>query len=237
MNPDIFGKAIKDYYENTRDQKVTVISPDFDDDYIPVKHLFRSYSEMPSLEKKGLDFCNGLVLDIGCGAGSHSLYLKENTNCKVYGIDISPGAIEVASQRGLNHVLAADFYKYNYQQFDTLLLLMNGAGIIGTLSNIDSFLTHAKNLMLPGGQILLDSSDISYLFTDKDGGFRINMSDRYYGELQYKIAYKNQESSWFDWLFIDYITLKNAANTNGLHCELLYEGEHYDYLARLTFAK
>ncbi|UZO79382.1 class I SAM-dependent methyltransferase [Aquimarina sp. ERC-38] len=234
MQPDVFGKAIEDFYHIPADQKITVISPDFDDDCIPVKHLFRNYEEMPEIEKKALDLCKGRVLDVGCGAGSHSLYLQNYTGCEVTANDMSKVAIKVARKRGVINTIQQNFYDCSTGEFDTLLFLMNGAGIIGKLEHIDTFFLQVKKLLAPQGQLLLDSSDVSYLFQEEDGSFWIDAFQNYYGELKYQIAYKNLKSDWFDWLYIDFKTLQNAAITNGFYCEYVQEGTHCDYLARLT---
>ncbi|MEW7291120.1 class I SAM-dependent methyltransferase [Aquimarina sp. 2304DJ70-9] len=233
MNKDIFGNAIRDFYNQKYTEDIIVQAPDFDDDSIPVPYLFRTYPEMPVIEQKALDFSYGKVLDIGCGAGSHALYLQNEKKLDITAIDISEGAIEICKKRGLNNAKVQDIFDFKNETFDTLLLVMNGSGIIGKLSTIDRFFTHTKTLLNPGGQVLLDSSDIAYLFTDDDGGFWVDASAGYYGEMRYKLKYKKQESDWFDWLYIDYNTLQNAANANGFLCELLCEGENNDYLARL----
>lgn len=236
MSKDIFGEAIKDFYHNEYKEDIVVQAPDFDDDSIPIPYLFRSYEEMPLIEQKALDLADGEVLDAGCGAGSHSLYLQEHKKLKVHAIDISEGAIEICKKRGIQTASVQDVLKLQKKQYDTLLFLMNGSGIIGKLSDIDRFFTHLKKLLKPNGQILMDSSDISYLFTEEDGSFWVDTSKGYYGEMQYKMNYKNHSSDWFDWLYIDYNTLQNAANSNGLLCELLLEGENNDYLVKLTMA-
>ncbi|MBQ4822179.1 class I SAM-dependent methyltransferase [Aquimarina sp. MMG016] len=234
MNKDVFGEAIKDYYNQNYKEDIIVQAPDFDDDVIPIPYLFRKYDDMPLLEQKALNLSFGKVLDVGCGAGSHSVYLQKIKKLDVTAIDTSKGAIDICKKRGVQNAFEEDIFKLKDQQFDTLLFLMNGSGIIGKLEQIDRFLSHTKTLLKPGGQILIDSSDISYLFTDEDGGFWVDASAGYYGEMQYKLKYKNQESDWFDWLYIDYNTLQNAANANGLISELVYEGDNYDYLAKLT---
>lgn len=236
MSKDIFGEAIKDFYYNQYKEDIIVQAPDFDDDIIPIPYLFRSYEEMPLIEQKALDLAIGEVLDVGCGAGSHSLYLQEHKKMKVHAIDISEGAIEICKKRGIQTASVQDVLKLQKKQYDTLLFLMNGSGIIGKLSDIDLFFTHLKKLLKPNGQILMDSSDISYLFSEEDGSFWVDTSKGYYGEMQYKMNYKNHSSDWFPWLYIDYNTLQNAANSNGLLCELITEGESNDYLAKLTMA-
>lgn len=233
MHKDIIGKAIQDYHQGHYTEDIIVQSPDFDDDSIPIPYLFRGFDEMPVIEQKALELCRGRVLDVGCGAGSHSLYLQKHTGCQVTAIDISPGAINICKQRGITNAEVKNIFELEEGDFDTLLLLMNGSGIIGRLDQIDHFFIHLKKLLAPGGQMLLDSSDLSYLFMEDDGGMWIDAAAGYYGEMQYKMLYKEESTDWFDWLYIDYNTLQNAANYHGFICDLVYEGEHYDYLARL----
>ncbi len=234
-NPDIFGKAIKAFYEENDAQNIEVYSPDFDDDVIPVAYLFRSFEEMPPLEKKALALCKGRVLDVGCGAGSHALYLQDEKKLKVTAIDTSAGAVEVAQKRGISDVRNVAFEDLSEEKFDTLLLLMNGTGIIGKMKKLDAFFSKAKSLLKHGGQILIDSSDLIFLFEpDEDGGVWMDTAAGYYGELVYRLGYKGEISKSFDWLYLDFDSLYLAANKNGFSCKMVKEGEHYDYLARLT---
>jgi hypothetical protein len=114
-------------------------------------------------------------------------------------------------------------------------MLMNGIGIVGELKKLGKFLAHLKTLLRPGGQILLDSSDIIYMFeTDDDGGYWIPDSPSYYGEVTFEMEYKKERTDPFKWLYIDYNTLQRAAVHANLECELIQEGEHYDYLAKLS---
>ncbi len=236
MSNDIFGSAIKDYYNKQYTEDIIVQANDFDDDHIPIPYLFRTYSEMPKIEQKALDLAIGKVLDVGCGAGSHSLYLQNDRKLNVKAIDISEGAIEVCKNLGIQQAEVQNIFNTPSSSYDTILFLMNGSGIIGTLASIDLFFNKLKTLLSSKGQVLIDSSDISYLFQDEDGGFWVDASAGYYGEMRYRLVYKNQSSNEFDWLYIDYNTLQNAANANGFLCELILEGEHNDYLARLTLA-
>ncbi|AXT50880.1 class I SAM-dependent methyltransferase [Aquimarina sp. BL5] len=235
INKDIFGEAIKDFYYKKYSEDIIVQAPDFDDDIIPIPYLFRSYSEMPKIEQKALDLAFGDVLDVGCGAGSHSLFLQEERKLNVHAIDISEGAIEIAKKRGVTNASVQDIFNLKEAQYDTLLFLMNGSGIIGKLNNIDIFFSNVKKLLKPNGQILIDSSDISYLFSEDDGSFWVDASAGYYGEMQYQLKYKKLQSDWFDWLYIDYNTLQNAANANGFVCELVLQGENDDYVAKLIY--
>ncbi len=232
---DLFGKAILDYQTNNSPEDLITETSISEEDEMSVAYLFRSYNEMPELEQKALQLVKGRTLDVGCGAGSHSLYLQNERSINVTAIDISENAIEACTLRGLEKVKVQNILSVENEKFDTILLLMNGTGIFGTLKETSKYLQKLKSLLNPNGQILIDSSDIIYMFdNDEDGGKWIP-GGNYYGELIFKIRYKNETEDEFPWLYLDYNTLQNAAFANGLQCELILEGEHYDYLAKLSY--
>lgn len=233
---DLFGQAILDYQTNNSPEDLITETTISEEDEMSVAYLFRSYEEMPLMEQKALELARGKVLDVGCGAGSHSLYLQNKRNLQVTSIDISTNAIKACTLRGLKNTKVQDVMTLADEKYDTILLLMNGAGMCGKLKNISNFLLKLKSLLSPGGQILLDSSDIIYMFDDdEDDGKWIPSANHYYGEIVFNISYKGEKEKPFDWMFIDYNTLQNAALDNGLKCQLILEGEHYDYLAKLSF--
>ena len=237
MQKDILGTALLDYQRGNYTEDIKTYSSLEEEDIMPLPYLFRGFEQMPFIEQKALSLCRGTILDIGCGAGSHALYLQ-NKGLKTTGLDFSPGAIAVCQQRGLQNTHLGDFFDLKGVSFDTILLLMNGIGIAGELKNLDVFLNKLKSLLNPDGQILLDSSDIIYMYeSDEDGGFWIPDDLSYYGEVQFKMEYKKQKSNPFNWLYLDYNTLQRAALYHDLYCELVSEGEHYDYLARLSLKK
>ncbi|PKH67236.1 SAM-dependent methyltransferase [Flavobacterium sp. ALD4] len=232
---DLFGKAILDYQTNNSPEDLITETTISEEDEMSVAYLFRSYNEMPNMEQKALQLAKGKILDVGCGAGSHSLYLQNELNLEVTAIDISSNAIQACSLRGIKDARVQDVMTLENETYDTILLLMNGAGMCGKLKNIPNFLVKLKSLLNPGGQILLDSSDIIYMFDDdEDGGKWIPSDNEYYGEVVFNIAYKGEKEKPFNWMYIDYNTLQNAAFANGLKSELVLEGEHYDYLAKLS---
>lgn len=237
MPKDILGTALKAYYfdKNIKDKLLTNSSI-AEEDELPLNYLLRDFNEMPVIEQKALKLAKGNTLDIGCGAGSHTLYLQ-NKNIKVTAIDISEGAIKVAKDRGVKNVQVANIYNFKTEEkFDTILVLMNGTGICGKLNNLAAFLTHLSTFLNASGQILIDSSDIIYMYEDEDGEHWIDATKDYYGEVQFWMNYKEQQSETFDWLYVDYNTLQRCAVYNNLNCELIVEGDHYDYLARITKA-
>lgn len=232
---DLFGKAILDYQTNNSPEDLITETSISEADEMSVAYLFRGYSEMPKMERKALDLAKGKILDVGCGAGSHALYLQNERNLEVTAIDISANAIEACKLRGIKNTRIQNVMDLENEKYDTILLMMNGAGMCGKLKKIAAFLQKLKSLITDNGQILLDSSDIIYMFDeDEDGGKWIPSDNAYYGEVIFNISYKGESEEPFDWMYIDFNTLQNAAHANGLQCELILEGEHFDYLARLT---
>ena len=230
---DLFGTAILDYQTNNFPEDIITETTISEADAMEVSYLFRSYKEMPKLEQKALQLAKGKILDVGCGAGSHSLYLQEK-ELEVTSIDISENAIKACALRGVQNAQVQNVLDLDPKdKFDTILLLMNGTGIFGTLDQTSKYLQILKSLLAPNGQILVDSSDIIYMFDEDEDGSKWVSADAYYGELTFTISYKYQTEEAFPWLYLDYNTLQNAAHANGLECELILEGEHFDYLARL----
>jgi SAM-dependent methyltransferase len=229
---DVYGKAILDHYKGIA-LRLSTFSSIAGEDELPLHHLFRNFNEMPAMEQMALQLSEGKVLDLGCGAGSHSLFLQEK-NLDITAIDISKGAIEACKLRGVKNAFHQDFWQLKDQKYDTIIALMNGTGICGSLANLSSFLIHLKSLLNSGGQVLIDSSDLIYMFEDEDGTLDLPSQEKYYGEVEFYFEYNNQRSSKFEWLYIDYYNLEIYANEAGFKSEMILEGTHYDYLARLS---
>lgn len=224
---DIFGLAVESYFLKQDQTPIIVHNEDFYDDEIPVKYLFRKYEEMPELEQMALDLCQGKVLDVGCCAGSHSLELKARGH-RVVPIDISKKCIQTCHKRGLKEAKQINFFELKNDKFDTILLLMNGIGIAQSIKNLPDFLKKLKSLMHQNSQVLLDSSDLIFLFEDE-----LLEEETYYGEMTFKTSYKKQVSQPFPWLYLDFVMLRNEAQKEGLECELIFEDDHYGFLAKL----
>ena len=232
---DPMGAAIYDYHKNGKAGVLRVFSSQFEEDEIPVEDLFREYEDMPELERAALEAAEGEILDVGAGSGCHSLALAKMGK-KSCAIDISPLSVEVMKERGVDAHLVNLYDDSFTGTFDTVLMLMNGTGIIGTLENMPVFFERMSHLLKPGGSILIDSSDLRYLFEEEDGSLMIDLADDYYGLLDYQMQYEDVLGEPFDWLYVDFDTLAFYAEENGFNAELVAEGEHYEYLARLTKA-
>lgn len=232
-NNDPMGAAIRDYQSKGKASRLRVLSSMFDEDEMPVAHLFRTFNQMPRLEQKALSTAKGRVLDIGAGAGCHALALQER-GLEVKAIDISPLSCEVMKERGVKNAECVNLFDPQLQgKYDTLLLLMNGTGIAGKLNRLPMLLNRLKELLAEGGQILIDSSDLKYIYENEDGSMDIDLNAPYYGEVDYQMQYKNIKGEPFDWLYTDPMLLASISKQCGLNCEIVVEGENYDFLARL----
>lgn len=231
---DPMGSAIADFQANKKAKKLRVLSSMFRTDEMSVEYLFRNFKEMPELEQIALDHARGRVLDVGAGSGCHALTLQ-NRGQQVTAIDISSLSVDVMKQRGVNDARTIDFYDETFlERYDTILMLMNGSGIIGEVSNLPNFFRRIKQLLTSGGKLLMDSSDLRYLYENEDGSYDINLNDAYYGEVDFQIQYGNIRGEKFKWLYIDQQTLKMYAAEAGFKVDIIKEGSHYDYLAKIT---
>ena len=229
---DIFGKALQTYFQNPEKQNLTTWTNLTEEDDVPISYFFRLYDEMPALEQKALALATGKTLDVGCGSGSHSLYLQNERALDVTALDISEGAIEVAKERGVKQTHCSSIWDFNKAKYDTILLLMNGMGIAKTTIELPALLTHLKGLLAPKGSILVDSSDLIYLFDEEDVTLW-KEDEIYYGEVDYGIRFEGQ-SEEFPWLYIDPKRLEIAAKTAGFNFKIIANGTNYDYLAQLS---
>jgi len=224
---DPMGRAIAEYHKTGKAARLRVFSPMFEEDEIPLRTLFRTYQSMPKIEQTALDLAKGRTLDVGAASGCHSIVLQER-GIDVTAIDISPLSVETMKDRGVKSVREQDFFTLENEQYDTILMLMNGIGIVGTLERMPQFFRLLDRILAPGGQVLCDSSDISYVFEG-------DMPDMdYYGEQSFQMQYRDTVGEPFPWLYIDADTLKQVAEADGYDAEVIAEGVHYDYLARIT---
>lgn len=233
---DPMGAAISDFHQQGKADRLRVFSSQFDEDEIPVKQLFRTLRQMPILEQTALKLAQGKILDVGAGSGCHALALQK-MNKEVCAIDISPRSVEVMKEEGVKDARLLNLFDELFRDtFDTILMLMNGSGIIGRIENMPDFFLRMKQLLSPGGCILMDSSDLRYLFEEEDGSILIDIASDYYGQVDFRMQYKDIKGDVFDWLYIDPQTLELYAAENGFNVEIVRRGKHYDYLAKLTLS-
>lgn len=231
---DPIGNALLDYLNNQEEGVIRVDTNITEDESIPTSYFFRDYNEMPKSEQMALDLSKGKILDLGAGSGVHSLHLQEK-GMDVYPIDISELSVEVMKRRGLKNVRLQDYRNIENEKYDTILLLMNGIGMVQNIKNMPKMLTQLKGLLNEGGQILIDSTDILYMFEEEDGSYMIDLNADYYGQMIYFVSYKSIKGEPFDWLYIDFGLLKDQAEAAGFTCEMIIDEDEGHYLAKLSF--
>ncbi len=227
---DPFGNACLAFLEGKRGEEIKVFCDISEEDIIPVDYLFRVYDEMPEIEQVALKHCSGKVLDVGAGTGCHTLWLQKK-GLETYAMDFSEGAIKTMENRGVKNVLYSDFFSCQEEQkFDTLLFLMNGIGIAKTLDGLSFFFEKCLSLLRDDGQIILDSTDLIYLVDDEENGME---KDGYLGEVEYKMKYRESETEWFPWLYIDKLRLKKVCDMMNLKMEIIKEGGNHNFLVKI----
>jgi len=225
---DVLGQALYNFFTKAASAKLWIHNKYGRKEEMPVHIYFREPEEMPDLELIALQNCKGKVLDIGAGAGSHTLALQEK-DFDVTALEISPKAAEVMRLRGVTSVVQQDIFTFDTGGFDTLLLLMNGIGLTGSISRLKEFLQHAKKLLNHQGQLIFDSSDVVYLYEGNPP-----QMENYYGEIMYQYEFKRKKTEWFSWLYIDQQKLTQIAAGEGWDTEVLSEDEFDQYVARLV---
>jgi len=228
MNLDVYGTFLKDFYFERWKEPVWLHNSYYEAELLPVGSFFRADEDLPDIEVFAMNLCVGKILDIGAGTGPHSLILQRN-GFDVTAIEQSEGACEVMRLLGIKNIIHQDVMLYQAQKYNTLLLMMNGIGFCGYVEELSVFLNHAKDLLLPGGQIIFDSSDVAYLYVDQEPEH-----DSYYGEIDYQYEYKGEKGEWFSWLYIDEQLMRKAALSCGYAMQVVYQDEDEHYLGRLT---
>lgn len=222
---DVFGTALKEYLIGNEDAHLTLHNSYGDPEEMPVAVFFREEEDLTDLEKLALASCKGKTLDVGAGTGAISLIAQNYLD--ITALEVSADACEVAALLGVQQIVQGDIWSYNDMRYDTLLLLMNGIGIVEKFNRLLPFLSHLRRLLKDGGQILLDSSDLTYLHPD----FRSNPK---LGEISYQYEYDGLKGNWFTWLYVDPNTLRETASKVGFTTDILLVNEEDQFLARLT---
>ena len=230
---DPFGAAFFDYLRDGKADPIAVQCSVAEDEDIDPAYFFRDFEQMPETEQRALHMSVGKILDAGAGSGSHALWLQKNRK-QVDAVDISPGAVQIMKKRGVKNAILKDIFLLEEKKYDTILMLMNGIGMVKDIDGLELFLERIKKMLAPKGKILLDSSDLRYLFEEEDGSMWVDLNAPYYGEVEYQLSYKHIKGEPFQWLYIDFYTLDHYAQLHGFVCEHIYEDDHFNYLATLS---
>lgn len=225
-NPwSVQGEACLMWWKGQTDARLTMTSIYGEVD-IPVDIYFRTEEEMPELESYALSHCSGHVLEVGAGTGSHALLLQE-AGLTVTALDIDPTLVQIMTERGITDARQADIFDYQDDPYDTILMLMNGIGIAGTLSRLPDLLTQCRKLLTQNGRLIFDTSDLHGVLSD---GPIAPTAGGYIGEVWYTLSYRNRQSTAFPWLFLDEETLIAQFASAGWKAFVAYTEDDGHYL-------
>jgi len=205
---ELHGQAMLDYLSGDA-AALCILRRDDGFSYPPIYAKQFFYPDgLPELDKIAVKHCTGRVLDIGAGAGSHSLAIQDR-GLDVTSIEISAKAVRVMSERGCKDAKVGDLFNSYSGLFDTIFVILN-IGIVQNLNGLARFLKHLETLMTDGGQLITDSIDPR---KSEDKSYRKYTQDKiakgcYLGERTLRFEYKDQASEWFEWMHIDPETLE-----------------------------
>jgi SAM-dependent methyltransferase len=206
---DAFGHEMYDSLTDEKRRNYIIEIVERDDGYIeatggPVRYL-SEYKKWPSYYKKAIRYARGRVLDIGCGAGRHALYLQEK-GLNVVGIDNSPLAIEVCKLRGLKDARVLSINQINSKLgiFDTVLMMGSNFGLFGSFNGARRLLKKLDNITSLKGRIIAETLDVYQ--TDNPDHLSYHEFNRQRGrmggQVRFRVRYKKYATPWFDYLMV-----------------------------------
>ncbi len=230
-----YGMALLDYFNGDTSSKVIAYRDDGYTDELMIDSFLREPQDFLPLENIALNLCYGRILDIGAGAGPHSIFLQ-NKGLKVCAIDISPEACAVMKKRGVKNVYCIDALKFKAEPFDSIIILGRSIVMVGTLKGLDLFLEDVHRLIKPNGQILLNSLDVRYTDNPIHLAYqeKNKKAGRYIGELKIQFEYKGKKGPFFELLHVDPKTLISHALEKSWHCKIIHKEKDGNYLAQLN---
>lgn len=241
MGPTFFGpeawrplaRALTAFQEGRWDAVLEVHVAGGGSETMPVSLFFRGREGLRDVDRTALALARGRVLDAGAGVGSLALILQEE-GLEVTAVEVIPRAVEIMVARGVRDARTGRLEDLEGETFDTILLLMNGTALAGTLSALPRLLSALERLLAVGGQILLDSTDLLEGEPGSRGEPYSWDPGDYPGELQYQVEFDGHRGTPFPQLFVDPLTLAAVAVEKGFRTEIVLRSEDGAFLARLV---
>jgi SAM-dependent methyltransferase len=229
-----FASALAAYAGGETDVELRLRSSLGENEALPVGFFFRTPDELMDFERYALELCRGRVLDLGAGAGPHTLALQ-SVGRRVVAVEGSADVARLLRARGASSVVHADFRYWWRPGFDTVLMLMNGLGPVGTLAGLDRFLAHAPRCLAPGGQLLVDGAEAAPSRPSRAAeAASWPPAGEYPGEAWIELSRAGRVGRPFRELYIDPGTLARHATRAGWRLDVVFEGGDGTYLARLA---
>jgi SAM-dependent methyltransferase len=236
---DAYGRMLLEQLETGADRYEII---ERDDDFIDTGsspgRYFTEFTKWEPPEKKAIKHAAGRILDIGCGAGRHSIYLQEK-GFDVTGIDISPGAVKVCKSRGLKKVHVrgvGELDKFRPRSFDTILMMVNNFGLIGGAGAAPGILKEMARITGPDGRIIAGTRN-PYSTARRvhlDYHRRNRGRGRMAGQLRIRVRFATSIGEWFDYLLASPDELEKIVKGSGWYVDRFFGEEKDTYFALLA---
>jgi len=233
---DAYGaQLLAQYYSRANTSEII----ERDDGYIATGSdpglYFREYRDWSLPERRALRFAKGRVLDIGCGAGRHSLYLQ-GKGFAVTGIDVSAGAVKVCKLRGLQQVLVrpiSQVDKFKPAAFDTVLLLGNNFGLFANVKVAKARLRKLSRITSPQARIITGTRNPYATDDPKHRQYhrRNRRRGRMAGQIRMRVRFEDYVGQWFDYLLVSPDEMNGILTGTGWQIERLISPEAANYFA------
>jgi len=206
---DAFGHEVWDYFTKRQGWEVIERDDGYIDPYpsnVAPRLYFAPFKDWPEVERKGIRFAKGRVLDVGCGAGRVAIYLQRYKGLDVLGIDNSPLAIRVSRARGLRktRLIAFEDIDFGPGSFDSIVMFGNNFGLFGSRSRAKRLLRKLFTMTSPGAVLICDSAD-PYKTSNPDHlryHKRNRARGRMPGQVRIRVRYLSYAGRWFDYLLV-----------------------------------
>jgi SAM-dependent methyltransferase len=205
-NEDAYGRQLLATLRGGSDPEIIERDDRFIGNGSGARSYFLPYREWSVVERNAIALARGRVLDIGCGAGRHALYLQGKGH-EVTGIDNSPGAIAVCKERGLKRALVRsidDLDRFAARRFDTVVMFGNNFSLVGSARRAPRILRELARITTDDARVLAATVD-PYRTTDPAHlayHARNRKRGRMAGQIRMRVRYGSAIGPWFDYLFL-----------------------------------
>jgi SAM-dependent methyltransferase len=233
---DAFGRELLDYMNGQNRCEII----ERDDGYLDVNAdlsvYFEPFEDWPAHHRRAIRYAKGRVLDIGCGAGRHAIYLQRK-GLDVTGIDVSPLAVKVSRMRGLRdaRVMSVTNISPRMGPFDTLVMLANNFGLFGNTRRAKWLLKKFRRNTSDDAVILAESMDPVTNATAIHRRYQKRNRElgRPPGQLRLRLRYRQYRTPWFDYLLVSKNEMKRIVRDTGWHIEQFVDSGGSIYIAVL----
>lgn len=214
---DAHGHMFSDYHNGQENVEIVeredrLIDKSSDTTCLGPRDYFAEYEDWTEHQKLAMEHATGRVLDIGCAAGRHSLYLQEQGH-DVLGIDNSSLAIETCQHRGLKNTRVMPVAGLSTETgiFDAILMMGRNFGFVGSSIRTRSLLSRFAAMTSGSAKIIVETLDpyqtadpchLAYHQFNRDHG-------RMSGQLRLRVHYREYTTQWFDYLFVSKAELED----------------------------